>query len=67
MPPDVDASAPGPPEATRAARRAATRAAHQPRTIHDLEQMKALIEMGVDGIMTDRPTLLEEVLAASGG
>jgi glycerophosphoryl diester phosphodiesterase len=32
-------------------------------TINDRAEMEALIEMGVDGIMTDRPTLLEEVLA----
>ena len=33
-------------------------------TINDVEQMKALIEMGVDGIMTDRPAVLEELLTA---
>jgi glycerophosphoryl diester phosphodiesterase len=32
-------------------------------TINDRAQMEALLEMGVDGIMTDRPTLLEDVLA----
>jgi glycerophosphoryl diester phosphodiesterase len=33
-------------------------------TINDRAQMEALVAMGVDGIMTDRPTLLEEVLRA---
>ncbi|HWH28454.1 MAG TPA: glycerophosphodiester phosphodiesterase [Mycobacteriales bacterium] len=33
-------------------------------TINDREQMEWLLDIGVDGIMTDRPTLLEEVLAA---
>ena len=33
-------------------------------TINDRATMEALVDMGVDGIMTDRPTLLEEVLAA---
>ena len=32
-------------------------------TINDREQMEWLLDIGVDGIMTDRPTLLEEVLA----
>ncbi len=31
-------------------------------TINDRAEMEWLIEIGVDGIMTDRPTLLEEVL-----
>jgi len=31
-------------------------------TINDAATMCALIEMGVDGIMTDRPTLLESIL-----
>ena len=31
-------------------------------TINDRSDMEWLIEIGVDGIMTDRPTLLEEVL-----
>jgi glycerophosphoryl diester phosphodiesterase len=31
-------------------------------TINDRTQMEALVAMGVDGIMTDRPTLLAEVL-----
>jgi glycerophosphoryl diester phosphodiesterase len=34
-------------------------------TINDRAEMEWLIEIGVDGIMTDRPTLLEEVLAAT--
>ena len=33
-------------------------------TINDRAEMEWLIEIGVDGIMTDRPTLLEEVLGA---
>lgn len=33
-------------------------------TITDRAEMEWLIDIGVDGIMTDRPTLLEEVLAA---
>jgi glycerophosphoryl diester phosphodiesterase len=33
-------------------------------TINDRAAMESLVEMGVDGIMTDRPTLLEEVLAS---
>ena len=35
-------------------------------TINDRATMCALLEMGVDGIMTDFPTLLEEVLADPG-
>ncbi|SDU48705.1 glycerophosphodiester phosphodiesterase [Jiangella alkaliphila] len=31
-------------------------------TINDRAQMERLIDLGVDGIMTDRPTLLEQVL-----
>lgn len=31
-------------------------------TINDRAEMEWLIEIGIDGIMTDRPTLLEEVL-----
>ncbi|MGH2755881.1 MAG: glycerophosphodiester phosphodiesterase [Actinomycetota bacterium] len=34
-------------------------------TINDRTEMEWLIEIGVDGIMTDRPTLLEEVLGAA--
>lgn len=34
-------------------------------TINDRETMEWLIEIGVDGIMTDRPTLLERVLKHS--
>ena len=34
-------------------------------TINDRADMEWLIEIGVDGIMTDRPTLLEEVLAGA--
>ena len=33
-------------------------------TINDRADMEWLLDIGVDGIMTDRPTLLEEVLAA---
>lgn len=32
-------------------------------TINDVDTMRWLIEIGVDGIMTDRPTVLEELLA----
>jgi glycerophosphoryl diester phosphodiesterase len=32
-------------------------------TINDRSEMEWLIDIGVDGIMTDRPTLLEQVLA----
>ena len=35
-------------------------------TINDRAEMEWLIDIGVDGIMTDRPTLLEEVLTAKG-
>ncbi len=31
-------------------------------TINDEDTMRALIEIGADGIMTDRPTLLQEIL-----
>jgi glycerophosphoryl diester phosphodiesterase len=34
-------------------------------TINDRPTMEWLIDIGVDGIMTDRPTLLEEVLGAA--
>lgn len=34
-------------------------------TINDRAEMEWLIDIGVDGIMTDRPTLLEEVLGAA--
>ena len=34
-------------------------------TINDRQEMEWLISIGVDGIMTDRPTLLEEVLEAA--
>ena len=35
-------------------------------TIDDAEEMAGLLEVGVDGIMTDRPSVLAEVLAARG-
>lgn len=35
-------------------------------TIDDPAEMKRLIDLGVDGIMTDRPDLLMQVVAASG-
>lgn len=35
-------------------------------TIEDRAQMEQLIDQGVDGIMTNRPTLLEEVLTEKG-
>jgi glycerophosphoryl diester phosphodiesterase len=31
-------------------------------TINDVEEMKALLEMGSDGVMTDRPTVLERLV-----
>jgi glycerophosphoryl diester phosphodiesterase len=34
-------------------------------TINDATEMKRLIELGADGIMTDRPDRLLEVLAAA--
>ena len=34
-------------------------------TINDRSEMEWLVEIGVDGIMTDRPTLLEDVLKAT--
>ena len=36
-------------------------------TINDPEEMKYLIEIGADGIMTDYPHLLQEVYAAYAG
>jgi glycerophosphoryl diester phosphodiesterase len=35
-------------------------------TIDDPEEMASLVDVGVDGIMTDRPQALEEVLAERG-
>jgi len=35
-------------------------------TVDEAEAMHALLDMGVDGLMTDRPTLLKEVLTARG-
>jgi glycerophosphoryl diester phosphodiesterase len=35
-------------------------------TIDDAEEMRRLIGLGVDGIMTDRPTVLDEVLRTTG-
>jgi glycerophosphoryl diester phosphodiesterase len=32
-------------------------------TVNDADDMRRLLRWGVDGIMTDRPTLLERVLA----
>jgi glycerophosphoryl diester phosphodiesterase len=35
-------------------------------TIDDPEEMERLVDIGVDGIMTDRPTVLDEVLRSKG-
>jgi len=36
-----------------------------PWTVNDPHEMRRLIELGVDGIITDRPKRLKDVLAAS--
>ena len=35
-------------------------------TVDGAEQMRALIDAGMDGLMTDRPTLLKQVLQQRG-
>jgi glycerophosphoryl diester phosphodiesterase len=35
-------------------------------TIDERAQMERLLDLGVDGIMTDRPTVLKEVLVGRG-
>jgi glycerophosphoryl diester phosphodiesterase len=35
-------------------------------TIDEADEMRRLLDMGVDGIMTDHPTVLKDVLAARG-
>ena len=36
-------------------------------TVNDPVEMNSLLEVGVDGIITDRPDLLKELLVARGG
>lgn len=36
-------------------------------TVNDPDEMRRLIDLGVDGIITDRPDLLREILAETGG
>jgi glycerophosphoryl diester phosphodiesterase len=52
----------------RAFLRAAERAGIQVHvwTVDDAAEMNALLDLGVDGIMTDRPKVLKEVLEARG-
>jgi glycerophosphoryl diester phosphodiesterase len=35
-------------------------------TVDEPDEMKVVLDLGVDGIMTDRPTVLKEVLVARG-
>jgi glycerophosphoryl diester phosphodiesterase len=35
-------------------------------TINDRDEMKRLLDLGVDGILSDRPTLLKEVFVERG-
>ena len=35
-------------------------------TIDETDEMNRLLDLGVDGIMTDRPAVLKDVLAARG-
>ena len=35
-------------------------------TVHDPDAARALLDLGVDGIMTDRPAMLREVLEKRG-